>query len=75
MSAEHQFIAAGMDLGYGDRQVVSDFNLTIPPGKLTVIVGANACGKSTVLPVGVITGALGAPFLLWLLVTANRKDA
>ncbi|UXN69731.1 ABC transporter ATP-binding protein [Devosia neptuniae] len=49
MSAEHQFIAAGMDLGYGDRQVVSDFNLAIPPGKLTVIVGANACGKSTVL--------------------------
>jgi iron complex transport system permease protein len=29
----------------------------------------------TVLPVGVITGALGAPFLLWLLVTANRKEA
>ncbi|MFD2362778.1 MULTISPECIES: iron chelate uptake ABC transporter family permease subunit [unclassified Arthrobacter] len=29
----------------------------------------------TVLPVGVVTGALGAPFLLWLLVTANRKDA
>lgn len=28
----------------------------------------------TVLPVGVVTGALGAPFLLWLLVTANRKD-
>ena len=29
----------------------------------------------TVLPVGVITGALGAPFLLWLLVTSNRKEA
>ncbi len=29
----------------------------------------------TVLPVGVVTGGLGAPFLLWLLVTANRKDA
>ncbi|WP_457951077.1 FecCD family ABC transporter permease [Pseudarthrobacter sp. alpha12b] len=28
----------------------------------------------TVLPVGVVTGALGAPFLLWLLVTANRKE-
>lgn len=28
----------------------------------------------TVLPVGVVTGALGAPFLLWLLVTSNRKD-
>ena len=29
----------------------------------------------TALPVGVVTGALGAPFLLWLLVTSNRKDA
>lgn len=29
----------------------------------------------TVLPVGVVTGALGAPFLIWLLVTSNRKDA
>ncbi|WP_246468872.1 FecCD family ABC transporter permease [Arthrobacter ipis] len=29
----------------------------------------------TVLPVGVVTGALGVPFLLWLLVTSNRKDA
>ncbi|MFB9716159.1 FecCD family ABC transporter permease [Arthrobacter methylotrophus] len=29
----------------------------------------------TVLPVGVITGALGAPFLLWLLVTSHRKEA
>lgn len=28
----------------------------------------------TVLPVGVVTGALGAPFLLWLLATANRKE-
>ncbi|MCZ9883758.1 FecCD family ABC transporter permease [Arthrobacter sp. B2a2-09] len=31
--------------------------------------------SGTVLPVGVITGALGAPFLLWLLVTSNRKEA
>ncbi|WP_264357479.1 FecCD family ABC transporter permease [Pseudarthrobacter sp. MM222] len=29
----------------------------------------------TVLPVGVVTGALGGPFLLWLLVSSNRKDA
>lgn len=49
MSVDRQLLAAGMDLGYGDRQVVADLNLTIPPGKLTVIVGANACGKSTVL--------------------------
>lgn len=24
------------------------------------------------LPVGVVTGAVGAPYLLWLLATANR---
>ncbi|NKX55194.1 iron chelate uptake ABC transporter family permease subunit [Arthrobacter sp. E918] len=28
--------------------------------------------NGTALPVGVVTGALGAPFLLWLLVSANR---
>ncbi|XAS63971.1 FecCD family ABC transporter permease [Pseudarthrobacter sp. So.54] len=28
----------------------------------------------TVLPVGVVTGALGAPFLLWQLLTSHRKD-
>jgi iron complex transport system permease protein len=27
------------------------------------------------LPVGVVTGAFGAPFLLWLLITANRRLA
>jgi iron complex transport system permease protein len=27
----------------------------------------------TALPVGIVTGALGAPFLLWLLATANRS--
>jgi len=49
MSAHHQLLAAGLDLAYGERQIVDDLNLTVPPGKLTVIVGANACGKSTVL--------------------------
>ncbi|NVM99538.1 iron ABC transporter permease [Arthrobacter sp. SDTb3-6] len=28
----------------------------------------------TTLPVGVVTGALGAPFLLWLLVSSNRTN-
>ncbi|MDV3251143.1 ABC transporter ATP-binding protein [Devosia sp. BK] len=45
----HQLMAAGLHLGYADREIVADLNLTIPSGKLTVIVGANACGKSTVL--------------------------
>ena len=49
MTIDHQLLAAGIDLGYGERKVVDDLSLTIPPGKLTVSVGANACGKSTVL--------------------------
>lgn len=49
MSAQHKLSATGMHLAYGQREVVRDLDLTVPPGKLTVIVGANACGKSTVL--------------------------
>jgi iron complex transport system ATP-binding protein len=41
--------AEGLSLGYGDRQVVDDLTLEIPAGKVTVIVGPNACGKSTLL--------------------------
>ncbi|ROR92720.1 ABC transporter ATP-binding protein [Nocardioides aurantiacus] len=36
-------------LGYGDRAVVTDLTTTVPDGRVTVIVGANACGKSTLL--------------------------
>ena len=49
MSVNHQLMAAGLDLAYGQRQIVSALDITLPPGKLTVIVGANACGKSTLL--------------------------
>lgn len=41
--------AAGLSLGYSDRPVVHDLDLGVPDGKVTVIVGANACGKSTLL--------------------------
>nr|WP_231707839.1 MULTISPECIES: iron chelate uptake ABC transporter family permease subunit [Arthrobacter] len=41
-----------------------------------ILLAADFAGHNlipgTVLPVGVITGALGAPFLLWLLVSSNR---
>lgn len=41
--------ASGLSLGYADRAVVHDLDLRIPDGRVTVIVGANACGKSTLL--------------------------
>lgn len=49
MSVNHQLSAADLTLGYGDRTIVEKLSLDIPPGKFTVIVGANACGKSTLL--------------------------
>ncbi|MCX5606507.1 ABC transporter ATP-binding protein [Streptomyces sp. NBC_00047] len=41
--------AAGLTLAYEDRVVVEDLDLAVPDGKVTVIVGPNACGKSTTL--------------------------
>ena len=34
---------------YGDRTVIQDLDLTVPDGSFTVIIGPNACGKSTLL--------------------------
>ncbi|MGO1564459.1 ABC transporter ATP-binding protein [Brevibacterium aurantiacum] len=42
-------VAQDLDLAYDNRQIVSDLNVAIPEGKFTVIVGPNACGKSTLL--------------------------
>jgi iron complex transport system ATP-binding protein len=36
-------------VAYDDRVVLEDVDVDIPPGRTTVIVGANACGKSTLL--------------------------
>jgi iron complex transport system ATP-binding protein len=39
----------GLTLAYGERTVVDGVSTTLPTGKVTVVVGANACGKSTLL--------------------------
>ncbi|AOP53329.1 ABC transporter ATP-binding protein [Brevibacterium aurantiacum] len=41
--------AHDLDLAYDHRQVIADLDVEIAPGKFTVIVGPNACGKSTLL--------------------------
>ncbi|MEU6862179.1 ABC transporter ATP-binding protein [Streptomyces sp. NPDC046876] len=40
---------SGLRLGYGNRIVAEDLDLPIPAGKVTALVGPNACGKSTAL--------------------------
>lgn len=41
--------ARDLTLGYADRDVVSHLDVDVLDGRLTAIVGANACGKSTLL--------------------------
>lgn len=41
--------AEGLTLGYDADPVVRDLDVTVLDGKVTAIVGANACGKSTLL--------------------------
>lgn len=45
----HSFIASELSAGYGDTEILHGLDLVVPPSRITVIVGANACGKSTLL--------------------------
>ena len=38
-----------INIAYGNVNIVEDLNLEIPKGKITTIIGANGCGKSTIL--------------------------
>ncbi|MBW6440264.1 ABC transporter ATP-binding protein [Actinoplanes hulinensis] len=49
MTEAHTLDVEKVTLGYGDRVVVDSLDLRLPPGRITAIVGANACGKSTLL--------------------------
>ena len=49
MKPNHTFHAEGISAGYNDRTVIHDISLEIPSNKINVIIGANACGKSTLL--------------------------
>ncbi|MBF4581617.1 ABC transporter ATP-binding protein [Curtobacterium sp. VKM Ac-2865] len=49
MTTAHDLRTTGLTLGYDDRTVIDDLSLELPTGRITAIVGANACGKSTLL--------------------------
>ncbi|WP_018157594.1 ABC transporter ATP-binding protein [Demetria terragena] len=38
-----------LSVGYGDRKIIDNLEVVVPDGSFTVIVGPNACGKSTLL--------------------------
>ncbi|MFJ1600021.1 ABC transporter ATP-binding protein [Streptomyces sp. NPDC088261] len=44
-----RLVARDLTLAYEDRTVVHELELAVPDGRVTVIVGPNACGKSTTL--------------------------
>ncbi|WP_194395572.1 ABC transporter ATP-binding protein [Microbacterium atlanticum] len=46
-----RLVARGLSAGYQDRRVIEGLDLAIAPGRITMIIGANACGKSTLLGV------------------------
>ena len=45
----HDLRAEHLTLGYGADDIVRELDVRIPDGAVTMIVGANACGKSTLL--------------------------
>jgi iron complex transport system ATP-binding protein len=49
VTTDHSLLIEQLTLGYGDRSVIEELDLVLPPGQVTAIVGANACGKSTLL--------------------------
>jgi iron complex transport system ATP-binding protein len=49
MTESHSLSTESLTLAYGDRTVVPRLDLHVPPGRITAVVGANGCGKSTVL--------------------------
>jgi iron complex transport system ATP-binding protein len=48
-AGHHTLVGEHLHLAYDKLEVARDLTVDIPPGKITVIVGANACGKSTLL--------------------------
>ena len=49
MTRDRTLLVEQLTVGYHDRDVITSLDLPVPAGSITAIVGANACGKSTLL--------------------------
>ncbi|RKL65852.1 cobalamin/Fe(3+)-siderophore ABC transporter ATP-binding protein [Salipaludibacillus neizhouensis] len=49
MKPTHLFQAEQVIAGYDNKPIIKGISLVIPSNKISVIIGANACGKSTLL--------------------------
>ena len=46
---ESNISVSDLQVGYDDNIIIEQMNLSIPKGKITMIIGSNGCGKSTLL--------------------------
>jgi phosphate transport system ATP-binding protein len=44
-----KLVISRLNFSYGDKQVLHDVNLSIPPKQVTALIGPSGCGKSTFL--------------------------
>lgn len=51
MTINHRLQVQDLTAGYGDRTIITGLGIDLLPGRISAIVGANACGKSTLLRV------------------------
>ena len=49
MGTNVEFEAKKLVTGYGEKTIIDGIDVRIPKNKISVIIGANACGKSTLL--------------------------
>ncbi len=49
MTTKHLLKAQNIVAGYDKKIIIDGINVSIPSNKISVIIGANACGKSTLL--------------------------
>ncbi len=49
MEKSYQLNAESLVAGYGNKDILKEIDIHIPEGKISVIIGPNACGKSTLL--------------------------